>query len=469
MDQLSATEASLLGLEDARGVHLHTGCALVFNGPLPGFAQFSEHVRSRLDLVPRYRRRVVSLPRYLGYGAWIDDPHFELGFHVRQAAPPDGADDAALARLIGALLSQRLDRGKPLWELWLIGPLDGERFAVLAKSHAALVDGARNVDLLSVLLGEQPAPQPARPAGVWDAAPPPTPAQLLVGALATRARDPRMPLRAIRAGLSAAIEALDLRNQGPLGSFGAPPPSPLNGTSGLQRRLAGVEVGLGRLRKERERLGGTVNDAVLTAVAGAVGRYLRLHGEDTGGLVLRALVPLADAASPRLLASYVPLPVGIADPRRRHAEISRTLDGLSASGRARPARELTDLAGFAPPTMLAQAARLQSAARDFNLVVTNIPGPRSPRYMLGGELRSILPAMPLARNQALSVALVSHRGRLHFGLLADDGVLGDVDTLAGLLKESVAELRKGGGRQRKAQRAPATDSAGTETPPSDAR
>jgi len=443
MEPLSATEARLLELEDHRGVHMHIGCALLLDGVAPDLEQFQEHVRSRLHLAPRYRRRVISGTRWLGRPAWIDDPHFALDYHLRHVALPGGADEAELARLIGTLLSQRLDRGKPLWELWLVGPLSGERFAVIGKSHAALVDGADNRDLLSVLLDERPGEPGHEPATAWDAAPAPTPAQLLLRALADRARDHHAPLRALRATAAHAQHELERRELLPSGAHAAAPPALLNTGGGLQRRYAGVEVGLGRLTKERERLGGTVNDAALTAVAGAVGRYLRLHGEDTDGLALRALVPLADASSPRLLAGYVPLPIGIADARRRHAEISRALDGLRASGRVRAARELVECDGFATPTLLDQAVRLQSAERSFDLVVTNVPGPRSARHLLGHRLRAIAPAMPLAASQALSVALASHRGRLRFGLLADATAFGDLEQLAGLLEESLAELRKG--------------------------
>jgi diacylglycerol O-acyltransferase len=443
MESLSATEARLLELEDRRGVHMHVGCALLLDGVAPSLERFKEHVRGRLHLAPRYRRRVISGAPWLGRPAWIDDPAFALDYHVRHVALPGDADEAELASLIGTLLSRRLDRGKPLWELWLVGPLSGERFAVIGKSHAALVDGAANCDLLSVLLDDRSGEPRHERAPAWDAAPAPTPAQLLLRALADRARDPRAPLRVLRATAAGAQHELERRDLLPSGAHAAAPPALLNTTGGLQRRYAGVEVGLGRLEKDRERLGGTVNDAALTAVAGAVGRYLRLHGEDTDGLALRVLVPLADASSQRLLAGYVPLPVGITDARRRHAEISRALDGLRASGRGRAARELVERDGFAPPTLLDQAARLQSAERSFDLVVTNVPGPRSARHLLGHRLRAIAPAMPLAANQALSVALASHRGRLRFGLLADATAFGDLELLADLLEESLSELRKG--------------------------
>jgi WS/DGAT/MGAT family acyltransferase len=440
-ERLTPSEAHLLELERRRGLHMHTGCVLMFDGSPPTLEQFTEHIRSRLHLVPRYRRHVVSVPYGVGRPLWVDDPLLALGFHVRAAALPAEGGERELFQMVGELLSAQLDRGKPLWEIWLVGPLVGERFAVIAKTHCALVDGDVNRDLLSVLVEPAEAPQPHAPA--WDAPPPPTPAELVLGALVERARDPRSTLRTARTVASRAREELEWRDVGSLGSLGASPRSLLNRPIGRQRHYAHVEVGLGRLRKDRERLGGTINDAILTAVAGAVGGLLRLRGEDTDGLVLRVLLPLLDATSTRLLASHVPLPAGISDPRRRHAGISRALDGLAAAGRVRGARELTTLAGFAPPTLLGPAARLQAGQRAFNLAVTNIPGPSTPRRLLGRELRAILPAMPLARNQTLSVAIASFCGRLHFGLLADGETLGDPNELAALLETSLAELRKG--------------------------
>jgi WS/DGAT/MGAT family acyltransferase len=444
MDQLSTTEARLLDVEDRRPLHMHTGCALVFEGAAPSIERLREQVRSRLHLVPRYRQRAVEAPWCVGPGTWVDDSHFELDFHVRQGSLPSERAGEDLERLFAELLSRRLDRGKALWELWLIDGLAQGRFALLAKTHAALVDGDANRDLLSVLLEDPDDDDGAHSSPErWAPAPEPSRAQGLLDGLARRARDLREPLRGARALAERAREELEWHEPALLAASGAPAPLG-HRTVGLQRRYATVEVGLGRLRKERERLGGTVNDAVLTAVAGSLGRYLRLHEQPTSGVLLRALVPLADATRPRLLPSSVPLPIGITDPRRRHAEISRSLDGLRASGRARAASELVALPGFAPATMLAQATRLQLRQHGFDIVVTNAPGPREPRRLLGAELRQVLPAMPLAPRQALSVSLASHRGRLYFGLLADDRALPDVAVLAGLLEESVAELRKGG-------------------------
>ena len=179
---------------------------------------------------------------------------------------------------------------------------------------------------------------------------------------------------------------------------------------------------------------------MLTAIAGAVGRYLRAYGEDLSGLVLRALVPVADARGERLLPAYAPLPVGIDDARRRHAEIGRALDGLRDSGRAAGAEELSARAGVAPASMIGAAARIQADERSFNLMVTNVPGPQDPRYLLRRRLRSIYPAVPLAPGQTLSIAVISYAGRLCFGLLSDDGCFDDAEFFAQLLSEALDEL-----------------------------
>lgn len=442
-ERLSRTDAGFFALEDRRGLHMHAGCVLVFDGVAPDLGQLTERIRSRLDRVPRYRANAVATGPRPGRAVWVAAASLPLERHVRHTALPGAADEAELAQLAARVFSARIDRGKPLWELWLVERLAGERFALISKVHHALIDGEAHRDLVSLLFdGEADAPGAQRPSA-WVARPKPSRGRLLVEGLAGRASGPREALETVLGLASRSREELEWRDLDPLARVGAPPRSRLNTPIGPDRRYAWVEVGLGRLRKAKQRLGGTLNDAVLTAVAGALGRYLRAHGEDTDGLVLRALVPLVDASSGRLIATYVPLPVGIEDPRRRHAEISRALDGLRSSGRAVAVEVLVELDGFAPPTVISQAARLQARQRAFNVAVTNIPGPRGARRLLGRELRAIYPALPLARNQALSVAVVSYAGRLCFGLLADCDALGDLDLLAGQLEQSLAELGKG--------------------------
>jgi diacylglycerol O-acyltransferase / wax synthase len=447
-ERLTPGDARLLDLEQRRGVALHVGSVLLFDGHAPSPAELTEHVRARLAHVPRHLRRVVEVPLRQGRPVWVEDPHLHLGYHVHTEALPGDADEAALARLAGRVLSQRLDRGKPLWEVCLVEAMRPHGFALIVKSHAVLVDGGRNRDLVSVLLDDSAA-SPGGDAGVPApggavARPPPSPAELLAGSLVERTLDPREALETLRALTLHVREALGRVNLDPLARLSAPPPpSPLDGPTGPHRRLVWADAPLEPLRAARERLRGTVNDLVLTAVAGALGWYLRARGVNVDGLVLRALVPVADARGERLLAAHAPLPVGIEDARRRHADISRALDGLRDSGRAAGAGELSALAGFAPTGMLAAAARLAAGRRGCNLVVANVPGPQAPRYLLGRRLRSIYPALPPAPDQALSVAVISYDGRLCFGLLTDHEAIDDPELLGRCLAEALAELAPG--------------------------
>jgi WS/DGAT/MGAT family acyltransferase len=439
-NRLTPQDARLLDLEERRGLPLHVASVLIFDGAAPAPSELTELVRARLDLVPRYRRRVVAVPWRQGRPVWADDPTLHLGYHLRVEALPGAADDAALARLAGRVLSQRLDRHKPLWEICMVEGLRPDRFALIVKSHEALVDGEHNLDIAGALLDDSATPATRPASGEVAAGPLPSRAQLLAGAVAERISNPREAVEVLR-GLAARLrEELERRDLDPLARLGAPPPSLLNRAIGPHRRLVWLDTALDPLRAAKERLRGTVNDLVLTAVAGAAGRYLRAHGEDVAGLVLRALVPVADARGEELLAAYAPLPVGIEDARRRHAEISRALDGLRDSGRAAGAGELVALDGFAPASMIAAAARMQTGQRSFNLMVTNVPGPQDARFLLGRTLRSIYPAVPLAPGQALSIAVISYAGRHCFGLLSDCDALADPELFAELLGESLDEL-----------------------------
>ena len=441
-DRLNPADARLLDLERRRGLPLHVGFVLVFEGDAPPAGALAEHVAQRLATVPRFRRVVVEVPLRQGRPVWAPDPHLHLAYHVRRESLP-GGDERALARLAGHLFSERLDRTRPLWELTVVEGLDADRFALIAKSHAVLAsehDG--DPDIVGALLDEDTQPPPPAAAAGADppAGPLPSPGQLLAGAIVERACAPGELLESLRGALLAVRDELGRRDLDPLARLDAATPSPLNRPTGPQRRFAWLDEPFELVRAAKERLGGTVNDVVLAAVAGAVGSELRAAGTDTDGLVLRALTPVAGAAEGRLLAAYAPLPVGLRDERRRHSEISRALDGLRDSGRAAAAGALRSRAGFAPTAMIGAAARLQTTQRSFNLAVTNAPGPPGARRLLGRRLAAIHPAMPLAPAQTLSVAVISSGGRVCFGLLGDRGALADPGRLVGFLHEALLEL-----------------------------
>jgi diacylglycerol O-acyltransferase len=454
-DRLTGLDSSFLHLEDSGPAHMHVAACMVLQGPPPEHRELVEALCSRLHLVPRYRQRLAFVPLAQGRPVWVDDPHFNAEFHVRHTALPAPGEEAQLSRLAGRVFSQALDRSRPLWEIWLVEGLARGRFALLSKTHHALVDGVSGVDVLSVLLDASADPAPvAPPRGQWIPRPPPSPAQLLAEALIERATVPgeiargaRAALRgpqALRRGAAAALAGL-----GALAGVGLRPAaaSPYNVRIGPHRRFAWVSAELAQFKQVKGALGATVNDVVLAAVAGALRRHLAARGHDTDGMSLRAMVPVSvradverGALGNRVAAIWVPLPVGEPDPVARVAAISAATAQLKASGQAVGAQVLTALSGFAPPTIVAQAARLQARQRFFNLVVTNVPGPQLPLYLLGRELEAIYPMVPLAENTALGVAVMSYNGLIHFGLVGDYDALADLDALAANLREAIAEL-----------------------------
>src|SRR3954468_12959571 len=444
-DRLTGLDASFLHLEADGMAHMHVAGIYVFDGPAPAYDDLVAHLVSRLDLVPRYRQRLAEVPLGQGRPVWVDDPHFSPRYHVRHTALPAPGGDQQLKRLVGRLLSQQLGRGKPLWEMWLVEGLSDGRFAIVGKTHHALVDGVSGVDITNVLFDVAPQAAPtARNADPWVARPTPSDAQLLTEALLERATIPGEIARGLRATLRAPRRLIggardSLQGVGALawaGMAGAPP-SPLNVKIGPHRRYEWVDADLERFKAVKTALGGTVNEVVLSAVALALGRWLRCHDHPTEGVRLRAMVPVSvradverGALGNRVAAFYAPLPVGVTDPRAVFAEIHEATERLKHSGQSVGAQALTDLAGFAPPTILSQAARLMARQRFFNLVVTNVPGPQFPLYLRGRRLEAMCPVVPLAAGQALGIAILSYAGRLGFGLMSDRDALEDLDALA---------------------------------------
>jgi diacylglycerol O-acyltransferase / wax synthase len=468
-DRLSGLDSSFLHLE--RGpTHMHVAACAVFEGPAPDYEELVETVQSRLHLVPRYRQRLAFVPLGQGRPVWVDDPHFNIAYHVRHTALPDPGDDGQLRRLTGRVFSQALDRAKPLWETWMVEGLAGGRFALLSKTHHALVDGVSGVDIMNVLFDTSPDPMPvAPPDHEWTPRPLPSGAQLLADALVERATVPGEIVRGVRAvvrGPRKVIQRVadDALALGALAWSGLQPapPSRFNAPVGPHRRFTWVHGDLGQFKSTKNALGGTVNDVVLAAVAGALGRYMRHHGDVTDDVLLKAMVPVSvradverGALGNKVAAMWAPLPVGIVDPVARLRTISESMHEIKDSGQAVGAQVLTSLSGFAPTTIVSQAARLQARQRLFNLVVTNVPGPQLPLYMLGRQLEAIYPMVPLTNNTALGIAIMSYNGQLNFGLAADYDTLPDLNRLASELDASIQELadaaapgpRRPGGRR----------------------
>jgi WS/DGAT/MGAT family acyltransferase len=453
-DRLTGLDSSFLHLE-SDSAHMHVAGCMVFDGTAPSYDDLVAQIVSRLHLVPRYRQRLAFVPLGQGRPVWVDDPYFNVNFHVRHTALPQPGGEEQLKRLAGRVFSQSLDRSRPLWELWLVEGLSEDRFAVLSKTHHALVDGVSGVDIFTVLFDTSADPMPvAAPEHEWVPRPLPSSAQLLANALLERATVPGEIARGARATLRGPRQVAGrlTRSLGGVGAMAraglqAAPASPFNVRIGPHRRFTWVRGDLAEFKAVKNALGGTVNDVVLAAVSGALGRYLRLRGEETDDLVLKAMVPVSvradverGALGNRVAAMWARLPVGLSDPVQRLLTIAREMDGLKESGQAVGAQVLTELTGFAPPTIMAQAARLQARQRMFNLVVTNVPGPQFPLYMLSRQLEAMFPMVPLAENQALGIAIMSYNGQLNFGLNADYDALPDLEALADELRASIEEL-----------------------------
>src|SRR3954454_8638472 len=352
-DRLTALDSSFLHLE--RGsVHMHVASCMVFAGGPPTHDELIAAIEDRLHLVPRYRQRLAFVPLEQGRPVWVDDPHFNTRYHVRHTALPAPGGAEELRRLAGRVFSQRLDRSKPLWEIWLVDGLaddDEGRFALLAKTHHALVDGVSGVDITTVLFDAKPDPAPvAPPERPWVARPMPSGAQLLADALLERATVPAEMVRGARAVLRGPRRALG-SVAGAVGGLGAlaragtdlAPDSPFNVPIGPHRRFAWVHGDLSTVKAIKNALGGTVNDVVLAAVAGALGRHLRRLGHPTRGLELRAMVPVSiradverGALGNKVSAIYAPLPVGVTDPIERLRTVHEATRDLKSSGLAAP-------------------------------------------------------------------------------------------------------------------------------------
>jgi WS/DGAT/MGAT family acyltransferase len=455
---------------------MHVAAIMVFEGDPPPYTELLRHVETRLHLVPRYRQKLALVPFQQGRPKWVDDPHFNLRYHVRHTALPQPGTDVELKRLAGRLFAQRLDRHKPLWELWMVEGLDGGRFAVISKTHHALVDGISGVDIAAVLFDAAPDPEPpleAPPA--WVARPEPSRSELLAEALLERATIPAEAARGLRALTRAPRQAAS-RVLGGAAGVGAlawagvhvAPQSRLNVDIGPHRRYTWVDTDLDRLKAIKNNLGGTLNDAVLSAVTLALGEFLRREGDDVTDLVLKAMVPVSvrmddqrGALGNRVAAMYAALPVGLTDPCAVFEAVHAEMGHLKHSGQAVGAQRLTEIADFAPTTIMTQAARVQARQRLFNLVVTNVPGPQVPLYLLGHAMTGLYPVVPLALRQALGIAIMSYHGRLAFGLMGDYDAMPHLEMLADDLAHAIDQLADAAGVDGAPTRPRATTRAAT--------
>jgi WS/DGAT/MGAT family acyltransferase len=452
MDRLTAIDASFLTNESS-DAHMHVGAVLIFEGPPPAYDDFLAHVESRMHLVPRFRQKLAFPPFETGRPFWVDDPNFNLSYHVRHSALPSPGSEEQLKNITGRLFSQALDRSKPLWEIWLVQGLEKNRFALINKTHHALVDGVAGVDIATVLFDVKPVPEPSEPDN-WVAGPPPSGAEMAAQGVAELIASPfKLAERATRAALHPmrttrkVIEAGQALAEVAWNFTNPAPDLPLNVKIGSHRRFTWTRAQLDDFKRIKDQLGGTVNDVVLAVVSGALRSWLMGRGIRTEGLELRALVPVSIRAEDergqtgnRIAAMRGPLPVYVEDPVKRLNVVKAAMGELKESKQALGAEVISRFNDFAPPTLLAQASRINFSTRLFNLIVTNVPGPQIPLYVLGRELEDVFPVAFLPENHALAIAIMSYNGGIDFGLLADYDAMDDVEIITTAINESLQQL-----------------------------
>ena len=460
-DRLSPLDASFLHIEDDVS-HMHIASVAIFEGPQPPFADVVDMVEAKLDLVPRYRQKVRFVPFELGRPVWVDDPHFNIEYHLRHTALPAPGGETELRKLVGRVMAQQLDRTKPLWEIWVVEGLEDDRWAILAKTHHALVDGVSGTDLLTVIMDLAPdAPRPER-ATPWEAKPEPSGVSLVVEAIENMLLSPYEQLRATRAQTRfvrrLAGQAKEVAG-GLVALSGLVRPMPLsslNGPLGPHRRYAWASTSVEDIKRVRREHGGTFNDVVLASITNGFRELLLSRGEDTERVV-RTLVPVSvrsrDASGKaigdgsydnKVSAMFAELPVDIEDPILRLHVINDQMKDLKDSRQAVAGEALTSMSGFAPPMLLALGMRLATRAgqRNVNTVTTNVPGPQVPLYAAGRRMVRAFPYVPLGGQMRIGVAIFSYNGEVNFGITGDYDGAADIDVLAGGIEDGMTQMLK---------------------------
>jgi diacylglycerol O-acyltransferase len=459
-EPLSALDASFLEVEDYN-THMHVGATLIFDAkPISNkgggvdIDRIRAYIESRLDLIPRYRQRLAFIP-FERCPVWVDVARFDVHYHVRHTRLPYPGDTRLLKRLAGQIASQRLDRGKPLWEIWVVEGLEDNRFAMVTKAHHCMIDGIAGVDLLSAVLTPSPNATPVA-ASEWRPRPAPSPGELLaaeafrrltkplalLGATTRAVLDPRPALDSLRDGAASLFDILKIG----LPSASLTPVNPPQ--IGPHRRCDWIRLSLEDVKAVKNHLGGTVNDVVLSTVAGALRQYFLRHGLWVDGINFRAAIPMSTrlASDRGSLGNKVtnflaPLPIDEYDPRRRLERVTETTRTMKNSKQGSAAEVLARLSDATVRTLMAQVMRLAAWMRTYNIIVTNVSGPQVPLYLLGAQLLEAYPMMPIFSNQAVGIGVFSYAGSLFWGATADRDTISDLHDLVGGIDTEFEALR----------------------------
>jgi len=458
--RLSALDQAFLHFETP-STYMHVALTAVFEPgslatPSGGIQihKLRKHIASRLDLIPRYRQHLSYIP-VLNEPVWVDDPSFELEYHVRHVNLPRPGNERQMQRLVAEILERPLDRTKPLWETWFIEGLEGGRFAMLSKVHHCMVDGIAGIDLLAALLAVTPFAEAETPAR-WEPTPQPSGSQMLRDDLVRRARNAFQLAQRVpgMVGDETQIDGVRRRATALWDLFRTglktASSTPLNQPIGSHRRIDWLRFDLAEMKEIKKRFGGSLNDVVLTTVAGAMGRFLARRGVDVHQGELRVLVPVstrsaADNGGNHVSAWLTPVPISIRDPLERLAAIRSTTATYKESEQSLGAEMLTETAEWTTSLVLGMAIRLLNRTRPFDLIVTNVPGPPVPFFLLDAPMVAAYPHVPLFENQGLGIALLSYSGSLYWGLCGDWDLIPDLNDLKELIQLAFDELRQAAG------------------------
>ena len=460
-DRLSALDATFLEIESP-SVHMHVGSVNLFDAePLrtPEGGIDIERIRALSDPAlrrsARFRQRIERIPVF-GHPVWVDDPSFNLDYHLRHTALPEPGDLRQLKRLAGRIFSQKLDPNRPLWEMWFIENVEGGRFAVVTKVHHCMIDGVSGADLLAGFMSGKADGEDETSSSRWVPRPAPGPTQLVGDELVRRAS---LPARAVRAAVTAvgaprqafgsaghALEAVGEMLGAGLSSASA---TPLNEDIGPYRRFDWTELDLTAMREVKSRLGGTLNDLVLAIVSGAMRGFLERRSVEVDSLDFRAMLPVNTRSHDqhgklgnRVASVAARLPVHEKDPAQRLASVIETTRQVKASNVVEGGELLGELSDWTFTRIVADISRLAARARAFNMVVTNVPGPSFPVYLAGAKMQAIYPLVPLFSNQALGIALFSYDGTLFWGFNADWDATPDLHDLVEMVQREFEILQK---------------------------
>lgn len=451
-ERVSPVDASLFYLEGPT-TPMHVGSVEIFELPVDGFDhdRLVRLIRQRIAFVPRFRQRIKEVPLQLGRPVWVDDQRFDVTYHVRRSALPRPGNREQLNELVARLMGRPLDRDRPLWEMYLIEGLEANQFAIVTKTHQAVVDGFSAIDLSQVMLDLAPN---ARMTTVeaWRPRPEPSSLELVTAAVSDNVVHPGQALDLARRGAGTVAALASGAGERMIGALSSAmfvarqtPTSALNVTIGSARRFATVDFRFADVRALHRAAAASVNEVILGVITGALRSWLQARGDRVEHRSeLRAVVPISTTGQDSPVSAFlIDLPIGEPDPLVRLQRIGFAMaqfrDAISLLG----AQAIIGMAGFGPPTLHALGARMAAnlSSRVYNLAITNVPGPQQPLFVSGARLLATYPVMPLVKNQALSIGLTSYDGGVFIGLNADRDAIADLDDFATSLSESLRELQ----------------------------